>query len=29
MLEAGPAAGDGVGVMEEPTGEGIAKASGV
>lgn len=28
-LEAGPAAGEEVGVMEEPAGDGIAKASGV
>ena len=29
MLDAGPAAGEVVGVMDEPTGEGIARASGV
>ena len=29
MLDAGPAAGEGVGVIEEPAGEGIARASGV
>lgn len=28
-FEAGPAAGDGVGVMDDPAGEGIARASGV
>ena len=29
MFEAGPAAGEGVGVLDEPAGEGTAKASGV
>lgn len=29
MLDAGPAAGEEEGVMEEPAGEGMARASGV